>query len=158
MSINPVALQQMIAQDTETAAALKALMLKERSLLEAREHDELPAIIEQKDQLLNRLGENALQRRSVLLDLGLAGDAEGWEVFLNSQPTLADSREPWQQLTALFTECQTLNDINGKMIARSKQTLGNLLNILRGQTAGPTLYNQSGTASSSGGSHSVTRV
>ncbi|MBE8717628.1 flagella synthesis protein FlgN [Cellvibrio polysaccharolyticus] len=158
MSMNPAVLQHMISVDINTSETLIALMNHERELLEQRQHEGLGEVIEQKNQLLSQLGENALQRQALLQSLGLQADAEGWETLLSTHPALTESREPWKKLTQLFTECQRLNEINGKMINRSRQTLGNLLNLLRGQAAGPKLYNQSGVASGNGGSHSVTRV
>lgn len=158
MSMNPAALQHMISVDITTAESLIALMTHERELLEQRQHDGLADLIEQKNNLLSSLGENALQRQSLLQSLNLQADAEGWETLLSTHPALNDCRTPWKKLTQLFAECQRLNEINGKMINRSRQTLGNLLNIVRGQSAAPALYNQSGVASGNGSSHSVTRV
>lgn len=158
MSINPAALQHMISLDTAATESLKLLMQRERELLEQREHTDLPALIEQKEELLARLGAHALQRQELLKSLNLPADASGWESFMSDHPALTECREPWKRLTQLFAECQELNEINGRMITRSRQTLSNLLNIVRGQSAGPKLYNQSGIASGQGGSQSLTHA
>lgn len=158
MSINPSLVQQMIAQDTNATEQLKNLLLQERELLEQREHDGLPAIVEQKDQLLDALAHNAKQRQQLLQSLGLKTTAQSWDDLLSAHSALAPLRESWKSLTASFSECQRLNDINGKMIARSKQTLGNLLNILRGQVAAPQLYTQSGVTTGSAGSHTLAKA
>jgi flagellar biosynthesis/type III secretory pathway chaperone len=44
------------------------------------------------------------------------------------------------------------------MIARSRQTLGKLLNILRGQVAAPQLYNQSGTTTGTSGANTLAKA
>lgn len=158
MSVDPSAVLQMIAQDTQSATALKTLLLRERELLERREHDELPSIIEKKDLLLNAIAQSAMQRKNTLNALGLRADSRGWQELLSTQNQLAVAKSPWQQLQSLFEECQELNEINGKMISRSKQTLSKLLSLVRGQTAAPQLYNQTGAASSYRASHSVIEV
>lgn len=158
MSINPSLVQQMIAQDMASTEQLKNLLLQERELLEKREHDNLPSIIDQKDQLLDALAQNARQRQQLLQNLGLKTNAQSWEDLLLAHTALAPLRESWKALTDAFSECQRLNDVNGKMIARSKQTLGNLLNILRGQVAAPQLYTQSGATTGNVSSHTLAKA
>lgn len=158
MSINPSLVQQMIAQDALTTNQLKELLLQEREMLEQRRHDGLPQIIEQKDQLLNSLSQSAKQRQQILQTMGLKGDAQSWQDLLSAHSVLSGLREPWQLLTDAFGECQRLNDINGKMISRSKQTLGNLLNILRGQVAAPQLYTQSGATTGGASAHTLAKA
>jgi flagella synthesis protein FlgN len=158
MSINPSLVQQMIAQDMTATQQLKNLLLEERTLLEQRQHDALPGIIEQKDQLLGGLAHNARQRQQVLQSLGLKTDSQSWDDLLLAHASLAPLRESWKALTDTFGECQRLNEINGKMISRSKQSLGNLLNILRGQVAAPQLYTQTGSTSGGASGHTLAKA
>jgi len=158
MSINPSLVQQMIAQDSIATDQLKTLLLQEREMLEQRQHDGLPQIIEQKDQLLDALAQSARQRQQILQALGLKPDTQNWQDLLSAHAALAESREPWHALKNAFGECQRLNDINGKMISRSKQTLGNLLNILRGQVATPQLYTQTGATTGSASAHTLAKA
>lgn len=158
MSISPTFVEQMIAQDTNAIQQLKALLVRERSLLEKRQHEELPDIITQKDQLLDTLAQSAKQRQQLLQNLGLKTDVQTWQDLLSAHAALVNLRAPWQTLTEEFAECQRLNDINGKMIARSKQTLGNLLNILRGQVAAPQLYNQNGATTNGSSTHTLAKA
>jgi flagella synthesis protein FlgN len=158
MPINPSLVQQMIAQDMTSTEQLKNLLIQERELLEKREHDNLPSIIDQKDQLLDALAQNARQRQQLLQNLGLKATAQSWEDLLLAHTALVPLRESWKALTDAFSECQRLNDVNGKMIARSKQTLGNLLNILRGQVAAPQLYTQSGATTGNVSSHTLAKA
>lgn len=158
MSINPSLVQQMIAQDTHATRQLKTLLLQERELLEQRQHDTLPAIIEQKDQLLGSLTQSARQRHQLLQNLGLQPNSQGWDNLLAAQPALAPVRASWQTLAEEFAECQALNEINGKMIARSKQTLGALLNLLRGQVSTPQLYTQSGATTGNASAHTLAKA
>jgi hypothetical protein len=48
-----------------------------------------------------------------------------------------------------------MNDINGKMISRSQQTLSHLINLLRGKVAAPSLYTAQGTKTQYTSSYTV---
>src|SRR5690606_20887502 len=90
------------------------------------------------------LGHNSKQRQKILIALNLPTNASGWDLFLQRNVTTLPLREEWQRLIVEFEECQTLNEINGKMITRSQQTLNHLLNLLRGKVAGASLYTAQG--------------
>lgn len=156
--LNAYGVQSMLTQDMTAATELKALLLNEREMLEQRQHQDLPQLIERKDQLLEALGISAKQRASVLQEYGLKATAEHWDQLLAQTPATAELRSGWQELKELFSECQSLNEINGKMINRSKQTLGKLLNLLRGNVAAPQLYTSTGTTTNSSSSFSVTEA
>ena len=154
-TLHPHSLHNMIAQDSAAIGELKSLLLRERELLEQRDHSELPAIIERKDQLLETLGLNAKQRASLLKAAGFKASPEQWEIFLGQNAATRDLLESWRTLMAEFAQCKSLNEINGKMIGRSKQTLGQLLNLLRGQVAAPQLYTSACSTTSSASSHCI---
>lgn len=158
MSLDVTQLRQMMAQDGDAIARLKQLLLRERELLETRNHDELSAIVEQKSQLVDMLNQNARARQNLLRNLGLTTDAAGWDLFLQRNTLTLPLRDGWQQIVQDFSECQALNDINGKMIARSRQTLDHLLGLLRGKVAAPSLYTAMGTKTQQNTSYTVAKA
>ena len=117
-TLHPHSLHNMIAQDSAAIGELKSLLLRERELLEQRDHSELPAIIERKDQLLETLGLNARQRASLLKAAGFKASPEQWEIFLGQNAATRDLLDSWRSLMAEFAQCKSLNEINGKMIGR----------------------------------------
>lgn len=158
MSLDVTQLRQMMAQDGDAIARLKQLLLRERELLETRNQDELSAIVEQKSQLVDMLNQNARTRQNLLRNLGLATDAAGWDLFLQRNTLTLPLRDGWQQIVRDFSECQALNDINGKLIARSRQTLDHLLGLLRGKVAAPSLYTAMGTKTQQNTSYTVAKA
>ncbi|HWV16023.1 MAG TPA: flagellar protein FlgN [Cellvibrio sp.] len=156
--LNPGYLNDMLTQDSHAVTQLKDLLLQERELLEQRRPDGLQAIVARKDQLLEVLTFNAKQRGQLLQAAGLKATLAGWEQLLQrdaiTQPLVAS----WQTLTSEFIECQKANEINGRMINRSKQTLTHLLNLIRGQVAVPSLYTQTGATTNSTSSHSFVKA
>jgi flagella synthesis protein FlgN len=158
MSLNTQFLRDMLAQDADAVKQLKALLLKERELLEQRKLDGMQEILNAKDQLLDNLSFTAKQREQLLRNAGLPTDLAGWNTFLSRDTSTLALIPEWQTLTDEFIECRTANEINGKMINRSKQTLSHLLNLLRGQVVAPSLYTQKGSTTNYSGSHTIVKA
>jgi flagellar biosynthesis protein FlgN len=158
MQPTPELLRSMLAQDTANVEQLSQLLATERECLEARQHDQLPTLIEAKDQLMVQLGAHSQQRQQWLQQANLSRDQHGWMEFLHGRAATRELIEPWEALTERFAECQELNEVNGKIIGRSRQTLGQLLNILRGQVSGPQLYNAEGGTAAENGSNTIVKA
>ncbi|RYY04153.1 MAG: flagellar protein FlgN [Gammaproteobacteria bacterium] len=158
MSLNTQFLRDMLTRDAEAVKQLKALLLKERELLEQRQTEGMQEIVSLKDNILGNLSYSAKQREQLLRSAGLATDLVGWQAFLGRDATTLSLIPEWKTLTEEFVECQTANDINGKMINRSKQTLSHLLNLIRGQVAAPSLYTQKGSTTNHNSTHTVAKA
>jgi flagellar biosynthesis protein FlgN len=158
MSLDITPLRQMLAQDASAISQLKQLLSQERAQLEQRKQDELPRIIEQKVLLVDQLNINAKQRQEILSALGLPTTMNGWDIFLQRNTATLPLRNDWKILVSEFEECQKMNDINGKMIARSQQTLNHLLGLLRGKVAAPSLYTAKGIATQYTSSYTVAKA
>ena len=158
MSLDITALREMIALDSSALAQLKQLLAHEREQLEQRKQDELSSIVEKKTILVDQLNISAKQRQSILSTLGLPTNANGWDLFLQRNTATLPLRDDWKLLVAEFEECQKMNDINGKMIARSQQTLNHLLGLLRGKVASPSLYNAQGAKTEHTHSYTVAKA
>lgn len=158
MSLDINALREMIAQDSAALVQLKQLLTYEREQLEQRKQDELPKIIEKKSVLVDQLSTSAKQRQHILTTLGLPSNAAGWDTFLQRNAATLPLCNDWKLLIAEFEECQKMNDINGKMIARSQQTLNHLLDLLRGKVAAPSLYTAQGTKTQNTSSYTVAKA
>lgn len=147
MKPSPELVSAMLTEDADAIEQLRQLLEHERACLEARDHTALPEVIERKNQLLAALGQHALQRQNWLRSAGLSCDHEGWLQWLSQHPQTRAQSDEWTQLAEQLQACRELNDVNGKIISRAQQTLGQLLNLVRGQENGaPDLYNAKGQA------------
>ncbi len=158
MSVDASQLREMMNLDSEAVSRLKLLLAEERQLLETRKHEELQAVIEEKSELVERLSKHAQMRHKLLQLLKLPQTPQGWDMFLQRNVQTLPMREGWKSIIAEFSECQKLNDINGKMISRSRQTLAHLLGLLRGQVANPSLYNAYGATTQQNTSYTVAKA
>lgn len=158
MSLNTQFLHDMLAQDASAIQELKGLLTRERELLEQRQLEGMQEIVSQKDHLLGTLSYSARQREQILRNAGLSTDLAGWKMFLERDALTLSLIPGWTTLTAEFAECQAANEVNGKMINRSKQTLSHLLNLIRGQVASPSLYTQKGSTTNYSSTHTVAKA
>lgn len=146
MSMDINSLRQMILQDQTALESLRDCLIKEREYLEARNLDQMQTLIERKTQLLDEISQQVKLRAQVLAKLNLPQTADGWSQFLQRHPLTQPLEAEWQTLVQIYEECQELNQINGKLVARSQQTFGQLLNLIRGQVAAPSLYGANGSS------------
>jgi flagella synthesis protein FlgN len=158
MSLDINALRHMLAQDTTAITQLKHFLVAERELLEQRKQDGLQEIIEQKAVIVDQLNASAKLRQQILTALGLPTNAAGWDTFLQRNTATLPLRDEWKTLVSEFAECQKMNEVNGKMIARSQQTLNHLLTLLRGKVAAPSLYTAKGTQTQHTSSYTVAKA
>ncbi len=158
MSINPQLTAAMLERDLEAAQCLRVLLEEERQLLEQRDHQSLSKLIEQKNIHIGVLNHHANERQSVLESLNMTSGNRDWEKLLASDPALRAHLPLWQTVKDTVLECQRLNDVNGRLINRSQQTLVRLLNLVRGKTAAPQLYNAAGASTHTPSSQTLTRA
>ncbi len=139
-----------IQKDVKACKALLALLDAEREALKDRKPDDLEAIITDKLSNLQQLEASAQQRSEWV---SVAPNAEQsqeqrWLTLLDSlDPAL---KGPWQELQALFKDCQHQNEVNGKVLARNQQVFKRLLGMMRGQSEPQDLYTQMGSRSNGG--------
>lgn len=138
--INPALIKNLIDSDIHNANELLQLLNKEKSALETRDSDLLKAILPEKKQVLSNLDKNAQTRSSILKQLGKPDSADNWKTLIESIKLTTS----WKDLEQCLKQCQELNQVNERVISRSQQTVGRLLEIFRGQLGQPSVYNEKG--------------
>ena len=146
MSMDINSLRQMIAQDKTALEELHDCLEKERLCLETRDLDSLQPLVERKIQLIDQISQQVKFRAQVLAKLNLPQNADGWSQFLKRHPLTQPLESEWQAVVTCYEQCQELNQINGKLVARSQKTFGHILNLIRGQVAAPSLYGANGAS------------
>jgi flagella synthesis protein FlgN len=142
--------QTLIAQDLQTAQELQKLLSEEHQALSDRDQQTIDQLLTSKQQLMKELEANAAVRRQWLQtqhhDLGDSQEqqTELWENFISQLggPALV---EQWHLFKSAIAKCKQDNEKNGKIIARSHQTVKQLLSIIRGERIdAPRLYTAKG--------------
>lgn len=137
-------IDQLLSLDLQHSTRLENVLREERLTLQQRDQQQLSALVEEKEQLLSKLDQSAKLRSQWLQQLGLKASADDWEklVLKQQDPSLTDR---FQALNDSIKNCRELNEVNGRLIGRSQQTLAKLLNIMRGTQATPQLYGSDGS-------------
>lgn len=157
--------QSLIAQDLSTATQLLELLSTENQALIARNRELVSQTLTRKQELMVTLEKHAKTREAWLLtshpqlqNTSAEEKTPYWEEFLTFQggPGLL---QQWHQLKDTLRQCKAMNEKNGKVIARSRQTIGQLLDIFRGKnTNAPKLYTAKGRANVQSYSQTVTKA
>lgn len=133
-------IERHITRDIESCKVLLQLLHAERDALRERQLDLLEDILQNKAEHLQSLENSAQQRAQWLGSSGSGGPPleYRWNSLLAEH---APHLQPhWKSLRELLQSCQAENEVNGKMLGRSQQTLNRVLGLLRGQNDSPTLY------------------
>ncbi len=151
------AIESLLQQDLQTVRELNELLLQEREALKGRDYQQQSHLIEEKNRRLNLLDANRQKRERLLSTLEQPITKAAWEQLIKNaeNPQL---QQLWRSLQEAFAECQEANQVNGKMIGRSRQIFGRLLSIVRGQVETPELYNQKGGRQVTTGNHQFIEV
>ncbi|GAB1258139.1 flagellar export chaperone FlgN [Aurantivibrio plasticivorans] len=133
----------LIERDLKSSTALISLLQQERELMITRQRSALLDVVEQKNQCLSQLDQTRMERHVLLTEMGLDASEAAWKNLVESL-TADNIADAWEKLKTTLADCQHANAVNGKMLARSRASMGRLLNLLRGQVEAPELYTAKG--------------
>lgn len=137
-------LRQHILEQEQACDALLNLLSRECDLLKNRDALQLDTLTLQKLPFIQQLEAGRNLRGQWLQQQQLTASNDHWCQLLETsgEPDLLDS---WHALSDKFLQCQHQNTVNGKMVNRGKQSLHQLLQIVRGQSNAPKLYTAGGS-------------
>jgi flagellar biosynthesis/type III secretory pathway chaperone len=141
------AITQLIGKDVAGYQELAEILGEERQLLIGREFDAFTRLLGRKHELLQSLEQNNQIRVKLLRDKELPVNKTGLLELFDGLPTAeADSiHRAWTLLNDLIDRCKQLNDINARIAHRAQTTTHHVLNILKGESGGFTLYGKDGS-------------
>lgn len=141
--ISAAMVEQLIAHDIAACQNLLALLEQEQEALKNRDAEKLGEIVEGKLSPLKTLEESAKKRTQWTQAASLQEASKSWDKMLDDLKN-SKLKENWTLLKTLTEECRVKNEINGKILVRNQQVYGRLVDLVRGQTAAPNLYNAVG--------------
>lgn len=144
MTFAPAIMMTILERQLATANLLHQVLNDENTALARRDADALRSLSLRKDELSATLERLTQEQRLELERAGLSLSREGMDRYLARLPHPAD--ELRRQIHTVLEECNTLNLINGQIIAAARQSAETALAILRGQAYdGTSLYDAGGT-------------
>ncbi len=127
---------------------LYQLLEKELLALKARDIDLIIELNQQKQSVLVAFDQNNRSRAETLQSAEASVDKAGIEFLLEQSDDLRFNqlfRENWNSLEITLQKTMNANQRNEQVLTRSRQSLEQFINVLRGQKPANTLYNAKGT-------------
>ena len=142
-------------RDIPVTAEMLDLLQSERQALEDRNYDIFQQILDRKKELLAVLEQNAHIRQQLLLNAGFNDEPSTLRAAEQQAPTVATA---WHRLGEQWKQCQELNEINEHIAQRTRLVVGQILDLLRGTSGEPRIYDNKGCARPSGGGNTITNA
>ncbi|MEH6470269.1 MAG: flagellar protein FlgN [Halopseudomonas sp.] len=130
----------------QTLATLCRLSEQEKLAIEKLDASSLQSCVTQKQEQLELLAENTLQRNQALVELGFSADEQGLQQLLSDLPAAIAKQvsSRWDSLTLQLKQAAELNHRNEQIVQRSQKNLSRLVSILQGQSPKTSIYNEAG--------------
>ncbi|MGE0388350.1 MAG: flagella synthesis protein FlgN [Gammaproteobacteria bacterium] len=122
------------------AAQLETLLGEEQQALRKRDAGGIQALVERKLDLLRALDSATAELNEALRLAGLPAGRQGIARTLAAPA----AREAWQRLRGLGAACAEMNRTNGALIEVGRAFTGALLEVMRGPSPAPRLYDRGG--------------
>lgn len=139
-------LLQLISDDIAPAQHLLEILKAETLALQSRNMVEMELILAQKQALVIVLEQHGRRRSQLMSSLGLPASRAGLEDVARHSSVGEALLNASDELSALMTECQTVNEQNGSLIQLNQMTTAHQLRILTGGDMS-TLYDSRGSTS-----------
>ncbi len=154
-------MEELVRTQLTVATSLHRVLLDENNALKARDADRIKALSEEKIQLTSSLEQLASQQGELLAAKGLTLSAEGLNDYARQLPDgrAAGFNAAVKKLNEVLAQSKQQNQVNGQMIAATRQSVEVALSILRGQNGSQELtYGPGGETRSNPGSGSLAKA
>ena len=121
-------------------------LLEERTLLKQRERKQYSAFLEKKEKCCREVFIKENQLKALLKQKKIELDKIFFSKILSSCPKAFEPmmKAILKELERLLKTCQKENQINGKIISHSRQSLSSILSLMNGYSPHQTLYTAQG--------------
>lgn len=137
-------LNELLRAEFDCAGRLQSTLLAEAEALLARDADALEHAVGEKHRLMQRLEQLDADKRQLLESHGFGNDPAGVEACIAWCDDTGHLLRGWNSLLERVRHCQQQNRVNGVTLESSRRHAQHVLNILRGQSPPPELYNPTG--------------
>lgn len=136
-------LKDLLNQDIRQLESLATVLEQEKSLLSDSDVKALQKVTQEKNLHLDQIRQRAKTKIRLLVAMGFRPDQGEPSRFIRSTG-LADVATLWETADKQLKLCQSLNQMNGKVISHLQKRLSKLTEIFRGATGQEKLYGAKG--------------
>ena len=139
-------LHETLTATRECSQRLLDVLQEEDLALRSAEADDIDRITAAKQALILEMESHQRAQDSFLATQNLPPGPQSLERYLKTLPDHAPERAAWADLQALVSQCRIRNEINGSMLALSRNHVRQALDLLKGSPETGTLYDRNGEA------------
>lgn len=123
---------------------LQQLLQREYDVLKTRDPASLEQVVNEKQVCADRLRKLMADRVDYLRERGIAADARGLAAYVDALPVAEriGMDQLWTALEKVAEQVRAQNEVNGAVIAASRNHVERTLGILRGRDSLDFLYDQ----------------
>lgn len=161
MDSDTAQLQALLNQECAALQQLSNVLAEERDALSGRDVAHIERVTTEKSALLDEVERHALARQTWAQEHGLTAGENAFSRHVRQtahSEGLPELDERWRDLQLALRLVHRENLVNGRIIARSRQTLSQMLNLLRGQVGNPQLYGPGGSTRSDADGGEIARA
>ncbi len=126
------------------------LLEREREMLLAGAVDDLPRVVNEKNNLAGQLVTLGKRRSQILASAGLSSENNALTAWLQTQPAETSAASLWSSLLKLAGQARDLNSANGELIRIRLQNNTQALETLHGNAGLLKLYGPDGQSRQQG--------
>ena len=143
---NPVLeeLETLLGSDLQSLQQLNRALAREHQALEHNSADDLSALSEEKNRLLETLRQSARRKVHLLVEMGFRPNQGVPSQFLRENGASDALLGLWQKAQTGLEICQRKNAVNGRIINHMQRRLSRMADILRGNDRSQRLYGSAG--------------
>lgn len=139
-------LQELLTATQECSQRLLDVLQQEDRALRRTDTDSIDQITAAKQALILEMESHQRAQDRFLAAHNLPPGPLGIQRHLETLPADAPEQSAWKSLKALITQCRNRNEINGGILALSRQHVQQSLDILKGSPETGPIYGRNGEA------------
>ncbi|HRD65778.1 MAG TPA: flagellar protein FlgN [Candidatus Competibacter sp.] len=153
-------LAMLLREELTAVEWLQQLLQREYDVLKTRDPASLEQVVNEKQACTDRLRKLMADRVDYLQAQGIAADAQGLAAYVDTLPVAEriGVDQLWTALEKVAEQVRAQNEVNGAVIAASRNHVDRTLAILRGRDSLDFLYDQDTRKVFGGGGQPIARA
>lgn len=153
-------LAMLLREELTAVEWLQQLLQREYDVLKTRDPASLEQVVNEKQACADRLRKLMADRVDYLQAQGIAADAQGLAAYVDTLPVAEriGVDQLWTALEKAAEQVRAQNEVNGAVIAASRNHVDRTLAILRGRDSLDFLYDQDTRKVFGGGGQPIARA
>ncbi len=151
-------LHETLTATRECGQRLLDVLQEEDLALRSAEADDIDRITAAKQALILEIESLQQAQDNFLAANNLPSGPQSVERYIKTLPADAPERVAWSDLQALVSQCRIRNEINGSILALSRNHVRQALEILKGSPETGTIYDRNGEALPASGTNPLAKA